>query len=108
MPRFFANWQRGRSRSIAATMAHARSGVKIAVRVRGSEDEKPQSGLAHAVQFAYVLFAKDVEISTYLLSARDFDRFDALAGQSHLIFQVASRGYLHSKALKPSMLRHGL
>ncbi len=27
------------------------SGVKIAVRVLGSEDEKPQSGLAHAVQF---------------------------------------------------------
>ena len=28
-----------------------RSGVKIAVRAIGSEEEKPQSGLAHAVQF---------------------------------------------------------
>ncbi len=28
----------------------ARSGVKIAARVLGTEEEKPQSGLAHAVQ----------------------------------------------------------
>ncbi len=37
--------------NIVEIQQQERSGVKIAVRVRGSEDEKPQSVLAHAVQF---------------------------------------------------------
>ena len=41
------------SRATVETTQRSRSGVKIAVRVPGSQEEKPQSGLAHAVLFTY-------------------------------------------------------
>ena len=98
--RIFANRPRSRSGSIAATMGQARSGVKIAAQRDPPPRDQLQSGLAHAVQFTYALFAKDAEIPICLffgerkdlIAARDFDMFDALIiFQEHFIRETGRR-----------------
>ncbi len=67
---------RSRSRSIAATMAQTRSGVKIAAQRDPPPQDQPQSGLAHAVQF-FVRYVRQRSKNTYMLVPEKGDGFCA-------------------------------